>query len=126
DGAPRCVDAGLRGRPMPPARRTLTEYPRALQGRPTSNPGDEDPIVAARIPLTLACGDYEIIRPLKEGTVRPDGIDLTILTAMDSTTRHWRYLRGREFDAGEVSCSSYTVARDQGLTDTAIPVFLHL
>ena len=40
------------------------------------------------IPLTLACGDYEIIRTLKEGKVAPDGIDLTILTAMDSTTRH--------------------------------------
>jgi len=81
--------------------------------------------LSTRIPLTLACGDYEIIRPLKEGIVQPDGIDLTILTAMDSTTRHWRFLRGQEFDMGEVSCSSYTVARDQGFAATAIPVFLH-
>jgi 4,5-dihydroxyphthalate decarboxylase len=82
--------------------------------------------VSTRIPLTLACGDYEIIRPLKDGTVRPDGIDLTVLTAMDSSTRHWRFLRGREFDAAEVSCSSYMVASDQGLANaTAIPVFLH-
>ena len=82
--------------------------------------------MSTRIPLTLACGDYEIIRPLKEGIVRPDGIDLTVLTAMDSTTRHWRFLRGQEFDAAEVSCSSYMVARDQGLANaTAIPVFLH-
>ena len=28
------------------------------------------------IPLTLACGDYEIVRALKEGAVEPDGIDL--------------------------------------------------
>ena len=77
------------------------------------------------IPLTLACGDYEIIRPLKEGKVVPDGIDLTILTAMDSTTRHWRFLRGQEFDMAEVSCSSFIVARDQGLVASAIPVFLH-
>jgi 4,5-dihydroxyphthalate decarboxylase len=81
--------------------------------------------VSTRIPLTLACGDYEIIRPLKEGTVRPDGVDLTVLTAMDSTTRHWRYLRGGEFDAAEVSCSSFMVARDQGSADVAVPVFLH-
>jgi 4,5-dihydroxyphthalate decarboxylase len=81
--------------------------------------------VATRIPITLACGDYEIIRPLKEGTVRPDGVDLTVLTAMDSTTRHWRYLRGQEFDAAEVSCSSFMVARDQGSADVAVPVFLH-
>jgi len=81
--------------------------------------------VAKNIQLTLACGDYEIIRPLKEGKVRPDGIDLTILTAMDSTTRHWRFLRGAEFDMAEVSCSSYIAARDQGFAATAIPVFLH-
>jgi hypothetical protein len=72
-------------------------------------------VVATRIPLTLACGDYEIIRPLKEGTVRPDGIDLTVLTAMDSTTRHWRFLRGFEFDMAEVSCSSYKLAATRGL-----------
>ena len=78
--------------------------------------------MSTRIPLTLACGDYEIIRPLKEGTVRPDGIELTILTAMDSTTRHWRFLRGLEFDMGEISCGSYITARDQGFAATAIPV----
>ena len=78
-----------------------------------------------RIPLTLACGDYEIVRALKEGTVRPDGIELTILTEMDSTTRHWRFLRNRDFDIAETSASSYIVARDQGLPITALPVFLH-
>jgi 4,5-dihydroxyphthalate decarboxylase len=86
---------------------------------------EESSYVSTRIPITLACGDYEIIRPLKEGTVRPDGVELTVLTAMDSTTRHWRYLRGHEFDAAEVSCSSFMVARDQGRADVAIPVFLH-
>ena len=78
-----------------------------------------------RIPMTLACGDYEIVRALKEGEVQPDGIDLTVLTAMDSTTRHWRFLRKREFDAAEVSASSYILARDNGLPFRAIPVFLH-
>ena len=32
-----------------------------------------------KLQLTLACGDYEIVRPLKEGVVQPDGIELTIL-----------------------------------------------
>jgi len=81
--------------------------------------------MARKIPLTLACGDYEIVRALKEGAVEPDGIDLTILTAMDSTTRHWRFLRNRDFDIAEVSASSYIVARDQGLPFRALPVFLH-
>jgi 4,5-dihydroxyphthalate decarboxylase len=81
--------------------------------------------VSKKIPLTLACGDYEIVRALKEGTVTPDGIDLTVLTDMDSTTRHWRFLRNRDFDMAETSASSYVVARDNGFPITAIPVFLH-
>ena len=80
--------------------------------------------MARKIPLTLACGDYEIVRALKEGIVQPDGIDLTVLTAMDSTTRHWRFLRNRDFDMAEVSSSSYSVPRDKGLTLQAVPVFL--
>ena len=79
----------------------------------------------AKLQLTLACGDYEIIRPLKEGTVQPDGIELNVLTAMDSTTRHFRFLRNRDFDVGEVSCSSYIASKDKGFGFEAIPVFLH-
>ena len=81
--------------------------------------------MAKKIPLTLACGDYEIIRALKEGEVEPDGIDLTVLTEMDSTTRHWRFIRNRDFDMAETSASSYVVAKDQGQAVTALPVFLH-
>jgi 4,5-dihydroxyphthalate decarboxylase len=78
-----------------------------------------------KIPLTLACGDYEITRALQEGDVEPDGIDLTILTAMDSSTRHWRFLRNSAFDVAELSSSSYLLAVDQGLPFRALPVFLH-
>jgi 4,5-dihydroxyphthalate decarboxylase len=77
------------------------------------------------ISLTLACGDYEIVRPLREGKVQADGIDLTILTNMDSATRHWRFLRNGEFDVAEVSSSSYLAARDNGWAFSALPVFLH-
>ena len=75
--------------------------------------------------LSLACGDYEIVRALMEGTVKPDGIELTMLTRMDSATRHWRMMRNGEFDAAEYSLSSYLMARDRGLPFTAVPVFLH-
>ena len=77
------------------------------------------------VELTLACGDYEITRPLKDGTVRPDGIDLKVVTAMDSPARHWRFLRNREFDLAEVSSSSYIAARDNRMPFRAIPVFPH-
>lgn len=81
--------------------------------------------MSRKILLTLACGDYEIVRALKEGDVKPDGIELTVLTDMDSNVRHWRFLRNRDFDMAEVSCLSYMLARDQGLPFWAIPVFLH-
>jgi 4,5-dihydroxyphthalate decarboxylase len=75
--------------------------------------------------MTLACGDYEIVRALVDGKVMPDGLDLNVLTEMDSTTRHWRFLRNQEFDVAEISCSSYLIARDHGMPVDAIPVFLH-
>ena len=78
-----------------------------------------------KLELTLAMGDYEIVRALKEGTVEPDGIKLNVLTKMDSTTRHWRFLRNHDFDIAECSCSSYLVARDQDMPFECIPVFLH-
>ena len=79
----------------------------------------------SNIHLTLACGDYEIVRALKEGAVKVDGVDLTVLTDIDSSTRHWRFLRNREFDVAEVSASSYLLARDNGMEIEGIPVFLH-
>ncbi len=78
-----------------------------------------------RLHLTLACGDYEIIRALKEGEVKPDGIELTVLTDMTSDIRHWRMIRNREFDVAELSMSNYLMAKYKGLPLTAIPVFLH-
>lgn len=78
-----------------------------------------------KIHLTLATGDYESIRALKEGTVQPDGIELTVLTDMTSDIRHWRMLRNREFDVAELSMSNYLMAKYTGLPFVAIPVFLH-
>jgi len=81
--------------------------------------------MSKKIHLTLATGDYESIRTLKEGTVKPDGIELTVLTDMNSDVRHWRMLRNREFDIAELSMSNYLMAKYTDLPFTAIPVFLH-
>jgi 4,5-dihydroxyphthalate decarboxylase len=64
-------------------------------------------------------------RRLRQRKIQPDGIELNVLTAMDSTTRHWRFLRNQDFDVAEVSCSSYIAARDNGHPFRAIPVFPH-
>jgi 4,5-dihydroxyphthalate decarboxylase len=81
--------------------------------------------MSKKVHLTLATGDYESIRALKEGTVKPDGIELTVLTNMTSDVRHWRMIRNREFDVAELSMSNYLMAKYAGLPFAAIPVFLH-
>ena len=78
----------------------------------------------SKLRLTLACGDYDFLRPLYDGTVTPAGIDLNVLT-MPSPERHGRMLRHEEFDVCELSLVGYLVARDQGCSYTAIPVFPH-
>lgn len=76
-----------------------------------------------RLPLTLACGDYDRTRALLEGEVRPDGIDLTYLRLPVEET-FFRMLRHREFDVAEMSLSTY--AASLGRPDrpfVALPVF---
>ena len=81
--------------------------------------------MSKKIHLTLACGDYESVRALIDGSVEPDGIELTVLTDMTSDIRHWRMIRGREFDVAELSMSNYLTAKFRGQSFIAIPVFLH-
>ena len=78
----------------------------------------------AALPLSLACGPYDLLRPLIDGAARAPGIDFTVLT-MASPERHGRMLRHREFDVCELSLVGYLVARDQGAAFNAIPVFPH-
>ena len=65
----------------------------------------------SRLQLTFACGDYDRTRALEEGTVRPDGIDLTYLRLPVEET-FFRMLRHREFDVAEMSLSSYVKSLD--------------
>lgn len=75
--------------------------------------------------LSMAVGDYDITRPLLDGTVSPSGLDLVTVTA-PSPQRHWRMLRHREFDIAEMSLGSYVARRSIGQDDlVAIPAFPH-
>ncbi|WP_375490556.1 ABC transporter substrate-binding protein [uncultured Jatrophihabitans sp.] len=63
----------------------------------------------ARLALSLACGDYDRTRALEDGSVRPDGIELTYLRLPVEET-FFRMLRHREFDVAEMSMSSYVAS----------------
>ncbi len=76
-----------------------------------------------RIHLTVAMDEIDTVRPLVDGAVRPDGIDLTVLTVGDAT-RHVRMLHHAELDGAEYSIASYLLARSLGREELiAIPVF---
>lgn len=76
-----------------------------------------------KLPLTLACGDYDRTRALRWGLVEAEGIDLNYL-CMPVEETFWRTARFREFDAAEMSMGSYLIRRGQGIDDlVAIPVF---
>jgi 4,5-dihydroxyphthalate decarboxylase len=70
--------------------------------------------MAERLRLTVACGDYEIVRALKEGAVKADGLDLVMLTGMGPRERHWRMARKAEFDVCEANVGAYFMERDHG------------
>jgi 4,5-dihydroxyphthalate decarboxylase len=72
--------------------------------------------------LTLACWDYDRTRPLMDGRVKPDGIDLDI-KIMRPRQSFQRMLDSQEFDVSELSLASYTVLKARGNCPfVAVPV----
>ena len=77
----------------------------------------------SKLRLSLACWNYDRVRALMDGSVQPDGIDLNVLELPVEET-FFRMLRHREFDAAEMSLSSYTVSLfREPRPFVAIPVF---
>lgn len=75
------------------------------------------------ITLTLACGDYDRVAPLKDGRVKPEGVNLNFI-ALGPEEIFFRMARHQEFDASEMSLASYINGRARGRDDLiAIPVF---
>jgi 4,5-dihydroxyphthalate decarboxylase len=72
--------------------------------------------------LTLACDHYDLMWPLIAGHIKPQGIDLRILTMGDE--RHDRMMQHGEFDACEIGLAPYFIAHENRNPVTAIPVFL--
>ena len=78
--------------------------------------------MSSRVPLTLACWDYDRTRALATGEIRPEGVDLTYLSLPVEET-FFRMARHQEFDIAEMSLASYVVSLARGAPATAIPVF---
>jgi len=77
-----------------------------------------------RIFLTLACGDYDRTKALRDGTVLPEGLRINYLVS-ESEEIFWRMIKYQEFDAAEMSLSNYITMHSYGdCPFVAIPVFL--
>ena len=76
-----------------------------------------------KISLTLASGDYDRVRPLWDGGVSAEGLDLNVVL-LPVEEIFFRMVRYQEFDAAEMSMSSYVISKQRGTPRfVAIPVF---
>jgi 4,5-dihydroxyphthalate decarboxylase len=78
----------------------------------------------SRLQLSLACWGYDRTRPILDGRVKFDGIDLVAMDLIVEET-FFRQMRFHEFDVSEMSFSSYLVSRFKpDVPFIAIPIFL--
>ncbi|HKF73867.1 MAG TPA: hypothetical protein VKB68_19095 [Stellaceae bacterium] len=76
-----------------------------------------------QLPLTLAISEYDHVRDLVSGRVKPEGIELRALV-LPIEEIFYRFTLHREWDVSEMSMGKYVSLRSQGDTSlTAIPVF---
>jgi 4,5-dihydroxyphthalate decarboxylase len=75
-----------------------------------------------RLQLSFATRINERVRPLVDGTVRPDGVEL-VPTIGHPGEIFWRQLRFADFDVSEMSLSSFLIARERGVDLVAFPAF---
>src|SRR5262249_55791258 len=77
----------------------------------------------ANLQLSLIMGANDRSRPVIDGTVRPDGIDLIVTVAHPSEI-FWRQLHFAEFDVSEMSMSSLLMVTARGNSPwVGLPIF---
>jgi len=80
--------------------------------------------MTVRIPITLACGDYDRTRAIKDGRVTVEGCDVTYLPMEPEEVFH-RAFKHQEFDVCELSFSSYMRTVDAGTSPfVGVPAFV--
>jgi 4,5-dihydroxyphthalate decarboxylase len=75
-----------------------------------------------KLRLSFISAFNERVEPLMRGVVQPEGIEIVPTYSHPSET-FWRQLKFQEFDIGEMSMSSYLIARERGFDMVALPVF---
>ena len=73
--------------------------------------------------ITLALGSYDRHGPLLEGCIQHPQFEVQYVELDPQQGRHERFLQDFEFDAAELSLSSYLIAIDRGMPVHAVPIF---
>jgi len=80
----------------------------------------------AVLEIDLGCGDYDIVRPLRDGTVRAEGMEINFVTLNKPPEVHWRMGIHSEFDAAEMSFGSFVAGKARGdFPFVGIPAFVY-
>jgi 4,5-dihydroxyphthalate decarboxylase len=78
----------------------------------------------AKVPLTIACGDYDRTRAIKDGLIEIEGCDINYL-ALYPEEIFFRAFKYAEFDISEISFSSYIRTVAAGTSEyIGIPAFV--
>ena len=77
----------------------------------------------SKLDISIACGDYDRVRAIKDGRVPVDGCDVNFIP-MGPEELFFRALRYAEFEVAELSFNSYMMLTSRGECPyVAIPVF---
>jgi len=105
------------------ARKTAARKPPKKLARSSPKKARRSP---GKLRLSMMVGSYEIVRALKEGAVKPKGIELIVAKYPGTRDIHDLVARGEACDVNEFNGGAYVVQKHSGRGDiTAIPVFLH-
>src|SRR5215471_21488313 len=78
----------------------------------------------SRLRLSFACCRYDRMEAIREGLVRPEGVELTCITLKSGRDVFDRMVGGREFAVAELSASEYASLHGAGdCPFVALPVF---
>ena len=74
--------------------------------------------------VTMACGPYDRLQALKEGIIKPEGIDLRYIEIQSPPEIFARMLKTHSFDIAEMSSAHYITMKSRGnFPYIALPVF---
>ena len=74
--------------------------------------------------LTVVLGDYPHTRPLKQGSIRPDGVSCDFVPVAPLYGAFARMVRRLEFDVCEMALATYLQAREAGIPVTLLPLVM--